>query len=203
MGEISKDEMRERMGNIELIRDIIFGPKLQDYDGRFDQLESAFSLLEKEMRDRTEQIKADCLSELRASVNSIEQKIKSLSFTSQKDNADIRQLVDRSYKSFSTSLESIDQTVVSQTSSIRKELLETREKLQEDTQNLKSQISDELERRLSRLTDAKLSRDDLADILFELGLRIKKAEFTPDLKEGASPNGSDDVLLIEASKVSE
>jgi len=180
MGEISKDEMRERMGNIELIRDIIFGPKLQDYDGRLDQLESAFSLLEKEMRDRTEQIKADCLSELRASVNSIEQKIKSLSFTSQKDNADIRQLVDRSYKSFSTSLESIDQTVLSQTSSIRKELLETREKLQEDTQNLKSQISDELERRLSRLTDAKLSRDDLADILFELGLRIKKAEFTPE-----------------------
>jgi hypothetical protein len=96
MDEITKDEMRERMGNIDLIRDIIFGSKLKEYDSRIDRLESKFSLLEQEMRDRTEQIKTDCLTELRASVDSMEEKIKSLSFTSQKDNADIRQLIDQS-----------------------------------------------------------------------------------------------------------
>ena len=122
MDEITKDEMRERMGNIDLIRDIIFGSKLKEYDSRIERLESKFSLLEQEMRDRTEQIKTDCLTELRASVDSVEEKIKSLSFTSQKDNADIRQLIDQSYKSFSSSLESLDKTIVSQTKSIRKEL---------------------------------------------------------------------------------
>jgi ElaB/YqjD/DUF883 family membrane-anchored ribosome-binding protein len=122
MDEITKDEMRERIGNIDLIRDIILGSKLKKYDSRIDRLESKFSLLEQEMRDRTEQIKTDCLTELRASVDSVEEKIKSLSFTSQKDNADIRQLIDQSYKSFSSSLESLDKTIVSQTKSIRKEL---------------------------------------------------------------------------------
>jgi gas vesicle protein len=203
MGEITKEEMRERMGNIELIRDIIFGSKLQEYDNRLDKLESHLSLLEKEICDRTEQVKSDCLTELRASVDSLEEKIKSLSFTSQKDNADIQQLIDRSYKNFASSLESIDKTVVNQTTSIRKELSETREKLQEDTRSLKSEVFDELEKRFSNLTDAKLSRNDIADILFELGLRIKKAEFAPELKEAAHNNGSDDVFLIEASKVSE
>jgi len=203
MDEITKDEMRERMGNIDLIRDIIFGSKLKEYDSRIERLESKFSLLEQEMRDRTEQIKTDCLTELRASVDSVEEKIKSLSFTSQKDNADIRQLIDHSYKSFSSSLESLDKTIVSQTTSIRKELSETREKLQEDTQSLQSQIIEELERRFSMLKDAKVSRNDMADILFELGLRIKKAEFAPKLKEAAQSNGSDEVIFIEASKVSE
>ena len=122
MDEITKDEMRERIGNIDLIRDIILGSKLKKYDSRIDRLESKFSLLEQEMRDRTEQIKTDCLTELRASVDSVEEKIKSLSFTSQKDNADIRQLIDQSYKSFSSSLESLDKPIVSQTKSIRKEL---------------------------------------------------------------------------------
>ncbi len=203
MSEVSKEEIRERMGNVELIRDIIFGSKLQEYDNRLDKLESQLSLLDKEMRDRTLAVKTECLTELRASVDSLEEKIKSLSLTSQRDNADIRQLIDRTYKSFSSSLESIDKTVVSQSSSIRKELSETREKLQEDTQSLKAQIFDELEKRFSMLKDVKLSRNDMADILFELGLRIKKAEFTPELKDSTNSNGSDGVFLIEASQVTE
>ena len=203
MSEVSKEEIRERMGNVELIRDIIFGSKLQEYDNRLDKLESHLSLLDKEMRDRTLAVKTECLTELRASVDSLEEKIKSLGLTSQRDNADIRQLIDRTYKSFSSSLESIDKTVVSQSNSIRKELSETREKLQEDTQSLKAQIFDELEKRFSMLKDVKLSRNDMADILFELGLRIKKAEFTPELKDSTNSNGSDGVLLIEASQVTE
>ena len=201
MSEITKEEIRERMGNIDLIRDIIFGSKLQEYDHRIDKLESHLSMLEKEIRDRTEQVKTECLSELRASVASLEEKIKDLSLTSQKDNIDVRQQIDRTYKNFSSSIETIDKAVVSQTSSIRKELSETRDKLQEDTRSLKSQVFDELEKRFSLLTDAKVSRNDMADILFELGLRLKKAEFSPELKE--SRNGLDDVLLIEATKVSE
>src|ERR671932_723647 len=103
MGEITKEEIRDRMGNIELIRDIIFGSKLHEYDSRIDKLEANLSSLEKEMRDRTEQIK-------------------SLSLTSQKDNADIRQLIDRTYKNFAGSLDSIDKTLATQTNSIRREL---------------------------------------------------------------------------------
>jgi Skp family chaperone for outer membrane proteins len=203
MGEITKEAMRDRMGNIELIRDIIFGPKLQEYDARLDKLEATISSLEKEMRDRTEQAKTESLAELRTAVESIEEKITSLSFTSQKDNADIRQLVEQTYRNFSSNLESIDKAVVSQTGSIRKELSETREKLQEDTRSLKSQVFDELEKRFALLQDAKLSRNDVAEMMFELGLRIKKAEFAPGLKEASPNNGSDDALLIEASKISE
>lgn len=203
MRDISQDEMRERMGNIDLIRDIIFGPKLQEYDSRIDKLESHLSLLEKEMHDRIEHVKTDCLTELRSSVDSLEQRIKSLNLTFQKDNADIRQLIDRSYQNFSGSLESIDKTLVSQTTSIRKELLETRENLQDDTRNLKSLILDELEKRFSLLTNAKVSRNDMADILFELGLRLKGTDLAKELKEVSNNNESNDVLLIEASKVSE
>lgn len=203
MRDITQEEMRERMGNIDLIRDIIFGPKLQEYDNRIDKLESNLSLLEKEMHDRIEQVKTDCLTELRSSVDALEQRIKSLSLTFQKDNADTRQLIDRTYQNFSGSLESIDKTLVSQTTSIRKELSETREKLQDDTRNLKSQIFDELEKRFSLLTNAKVSRNDMADILFELGLRLKGTDLAKELKEASNNNESNDVFLIEASKVSE
>lgn len=203
MVEFSKDELRDRMGNIDLIRDIIFGPKLQEYDNRLEKLESHLSALEQEMRERTEQVKTDCLTELKTAIEALDQKIKSLSLTNQKDNTDIRQLIDRSYKNFTGSLESIDKTVVSQNSSIRKDLSETRERLQDDIRNLKSQICDEIEKRFSTLSDAKVARNDMADILFELGLRLKGAEFSPKLKETTNTDGADEPLLIEASKIPE
>ncbi|HEY9653306.1 MAG TPA: hypothetical protein V6C95_21785 [Coleofasciculaceae cyanobacterium] len=203
MAEFSKDELRDRMGNIDLIRDIIFGPKLQEYDSRLEKLESNLSALEKEMRERTEQVKTDCLTELQTAIEALDQKIKSLSLTHQKDNTDIRQLIDRSYKNFTGSLESIDKTVVSQNNSIRKDLSETRERLQDDIRNLKSQICDEIEKRFAMLSDAKVAKNDMADILFELGLRLKGADFSPKLNETASTDGSDEPLLIEASKIPE
>lgn len=203
MAELNRDEIRERLGNIDQIRDIIFGPQLREYNSRLDKIESNLSLMEQEMRDRIEQVKNACLTEVRASVDSLEQKIKTSNLNYQNENADLRQLIDRINKKFSSSIESLDQTIDSQTTSIWNNLSETKEKLQEDTRNLRVQIFDELERRFSTLSGAKVSRDDMAEILFELGLRIKGTEFAPELKEAAGNDVSSDIRLLEASRFSE
>lgn len=203
MAELNKEEIRERLGNIDQIRDIIFGPQLREYNSRLDKIESNLSLMEHEMRDRIEQVKNACSTEIRASVDSLEQKLKTSNVNYQNENADIRQLIDRINKKFSSSIEALDQTVDSQTTSIWNNLSETKEKLQEDTRNLRIQIFEELERRFSSLSGAKVSRDDMAEILFELGLRIKGTEFAPELKEAAGSDVSPDIRLLEASRFSE
>lgn len=200
MGEITRDEMRERLGNIDQIRDIIFGPQLREYDRRIDKLESNLSLLEQEMRDRLEQVKTTCVTELRSAVDSLEKKNKSLSLDFHNDNAELRQMLDRVNKKFSTSLEALDKSVDEQTTSIHNNLSETRDTLQEDIHNLRTQIFEELERRFSRIVSANVSKDDMAEILFELGLRVKGTEFAPELKEAAGANLPNDMRLLEASQ---
>ena len=169
MGEITKEEMRERLGNIDQIRDIIFGSRLREYDSRIDKIESNLSLLEQEMRTRIEQVKTACLTELRTAVDSLEKKNKSFGITYQNENAELRQMIERVNKKFSSSIETLDQTVDNQNTLIHNEIAETREKLQEDILNLRSQIFEELERRFSMIADAKIARDDMAEILFERG----------------------------------
>lgn len=202
MSGLSRDEMRERLGNIDQIRDIIFGSQLREYDGRIDKIESNITLLEQDMRERIEQVKAVCLTEIRASIDSIEQRIKAMSLTYQNDSADIRQVIDRVNKKFSTSIETLDKAVDSQTNAIRSDLSETRTKLQEDTRNLRAQVFEELDKRFSSLKNTKVSRDDMAEILFELGLRIKGTEFAPELKEAAGTDLSD-FPILEATRVTE
>ena len=66
MTQMLREEVRERLGNIDQIRDIIFGAQIREYETRFGKLESDISLLQEEMRSHVEQLKINFSSELKA-----------------------------------------------------------------------------------------------------------------------------------------
>ncbi|MEG3925242.1 hypothetical protein [Microcoleus sp. D3_18a_C4] len=197
MAEITKEEMRERLGNIDQIRDIIFGAQLREYDNRFDKIDSDLSMMQQDMQTRIEQVRTVLSGEMRAAVDSLEKKVKSLTSNTQEESADIRQQVDRINRKFSSSMEALDEAIDNQTSSLRDELSQTRDRLSEESRTLKTQVFEELDRRFSMLRDVKVSRDDMAEILFELGMRLKGTEFVPELKGVADNKSNTEFLLPE------
>ena len=197
MAEITKEEMRERLGNIDQIRDIIFGAQLREYDNRFDKIDSELSMMQQDMQTRLEQIKTVLSGEMRAAVDSFEKKIKSITLNTQEESADLRQQIDRVNRKFSSSIEALDEAIDNQTSSLREEVSQTRDRLSEESRTLKTQVFEELDRRFSMLRDVKVSRDDMAEILFELGMRLKGTEFVPELKGVTDNKLNSDFLLPE------
>ncbi len=197
MAEITKEEMRERLGNIDQIRDIIFGAQLREYDNRFDKIDSDLSMMQQDMQSRIEQVKTVLSAEMKVAVDSLEKKVKSLTSNTQEESADLRQQVDRVNRKFSSSMEALDEAIDNQTSSLRDELSKTRDRLSEETRTLKTQVFEELDRRFSMLRDVKVSRDDMAEILFELGMRLKGTEFVPELKGAADNKLNTEFLLPE------
>lgn len=200
MGEITKDELRERLGNIDQIRDIIFGAHLREFNGRFEKLESGFTTLQEDMREHIENVKNSLSAELKTAVDSFEKKLKSLNLTVQEEGTDLRQQIDRLNRKFSNSIEALDETVDNQNNAIREELSQTRDKLQEDVRTLKAHVLDELDRQFSMLREVKVSKDDMAEILFELGMRLKGTEFVPELKEAADTQVYTDIELSEQKR---
>ena len=189
--------MRERLGNIDQIRDIIFGAQLREYDNRFDKIDSDLSMMQQDMQARIEQVKTVLSAEMKAAVDSLEKKVKSLTSNTQEESADLRQQIDRVNRKFSSNMEALDEAMDNQTSSLRDELSQTRDRLSEETRTLKTQVFEELDRRFSMLRDVKVSRDDMAEILFELGMRLKGTEFVPELKNVADNNLNNEFLLPE------
>ena len=202
MPEITKEEMRERLGNIDQIRDIIFGSQIRDFNNRFEKLETELSVLQQEMHDYAAQVKSILSTELRAAIESFEKKLKSLTISTQEDAADLRQQLDRINRKFSTSLEALDEAVDKQNSTLRDEFAITRDRLEDEVRNLRNQVFDELEKRLTMMKGDKVSKDDMAELLFELGMRLKGTEFVPELKEAADTNMYTDVRLIEPTPTS-
>ncbi|NEP04400.1 MULTISPECIES: hypothetical protein [Okeania] len=200
MAELSKEEMRERLGNIDKIRDIIFGPKLREYENRFEKLESELSSVKQETKNQIEQVKSAFSTELQATVDSIEKKIRNINLNiqnTQEDVVETKQQIERVNRKIITTKEALNEIIDNQTTSLREDLSQTREKLQNDVSHLKTQIFEELEKRFSLLKDVKVSRDDLAEIMFEVGMRMKKTEFVSELKEAADKDLEKELLISD------
>ena len=197
MSELSKEEMRDRLGNIDQIRDIIIGSQLREFNARFGKIETDVSLMEQEMRDRLEEVRTTLLGEIKFAAEAIDKKLKGAIASTQEEQLELRQQIDRSSKKFSTSIENLDKDIDTQTDSIRTQMTQSIGKLQEDVHTLRTQVFEQLDLRFATLTGVKVSRDDMAEILFELGMRLKGTEFVPKLKQAAEDSVDTDVRLIE------
>ncbi|WP_322732812.1 hypothetical protein [Nostoc sp. ChiQUE01b] len=204
MSQMSRDDVRERLGNIDQIRDIILGTQLREYENRFSKLESDISLLQQQTRLHVEQLKSNFSAELKVGFESLDKKLKSLNMATQEETLDLRQQVDRLNKKFSSSVQSLDETLDSQTTSIRNEIFQNKVQLQDDVTALRDLILEEIDRRFSQLTDTKVSKDDMAETLFALGMRLKETEFIPKLREAANERSDEytAVPLLETTKLS-
>jgi hypothetical protein len=183
MGEITKDEIRERLGNIDQIRDIIFGAHLRDYNSRLDKAEADIAAMQQDVRDRLTDLKNTFTLELRTAVESIDKRLRNIANSAQEETADLRQQFDRISRKFTNNFEILDEAIESQRVSLRDEIAQTRDGLQNDTRELRSLVLEELDRHFSILRDDKLSKDDMAELLFELGMRLKGSEFVPELRQ--------------------
>ncbi|HAX77513.1 MAG TPA: hypothetical protein DCY88_17180 [Cyanobacteria bacterium UBA11372] len=197
MAEVTKEVLRDRLGNIDQIRDILMGPQLRDYETRLAQVEADLSLLRQDLRDRIEETKTSFAAEIRLTVESLEKKIKAVSLTASEESADLRQLTDRMNKRFSNTIEALNDTVDKQVASVRDELSESKARLQEDVRNLRDQIFEELDRQFSSLRSGKVSKDDMAEILFEVAMRIKGTEFVRQLKEATDTEVYGGIAVLE------
>jgi len=200
MSDITKEEMRERLANIEQIRDIIFGSNIREFNNRFEKMESDLSRLQQELYDYAQQVKSILSTEIRATNESLEKKIKTLSSESKEEAAELRQQLERLNRKFSNGIEALDESLDSQTNLLREEFTETRDRLQEDFRDLKKQVFEQLDQRLSMMRDTKVSKHDMAEILFEMGMKLKGTEFVPQLQEAADTNMYTDVQLLEGTE---
>lgn len=197
MSEISKDEMRERLGNIDQIRDLLFGSKEEEFSGRFSQLESELTTFKQEMREQLSELESSLSEKLQDSVNSLEKKIKYLGLTTHEEINKIIQDSARRERTTTRDIETLSQDFKLKTDNIKEEVSQNKEKLQDDIYSFKNQILGKIETELDGLKDIKVSRDDLAEVLFELCIKIKGADFVPDLKEASGNNVQADFLLPE------
>lgn len=147
MTDITKEEMKDRLGNIDQIRHLLFGNKIKEYeqlfesnDSRLDKLESELTNFQSEMRDRLTQLQESLSTEIRSGLDSLEKKLKYLSLTTHEETSKLQQAIESTNKKVTQGVDALDKKVNYQTNLLRNEVLQTKEKLEGDFQVLKQQF---------------------------------------------------------------
>lgn len=167
--------------NIDQVRDILFGTQMREYSGRLDRLESELSSLRSELHERIDQNRNTVMIELRALQETLEKRLKSLDHVRQEEAESIRQSVGRVGQKLSTSTQQLDEALNIQVAGVRRDLLESKDMLHDAMRTLRTQMTESLEQHVTKLQGTKVSRDDMAEALMELALRLKGTDLIPEL----------------------
>jgi DNA anti-recombination protein RmuC len=202
------ENVQEPLGNIDRVRELLFGHIVSDYEQRFensvqrlDRLENDLASFQTEIRDRLTQLQDSLTTELRSSFGSLEKQVQYLNLTTHERNSHLEYQVREIEQKSDSGIESLHQAVANQTNALKTDLLQTREQLEETLRALEKRVFDEIDRDLSAMKDGKISRVDLADLLFELCLKVKGAELIPKLAGGSDYSIESEYLLPEQPEV--
>lgn len=167
-------EMDEMDGNVDKIRDILFGGQMRDYDKRFADMEKRLTVhverLSSDFEKRMERLNAYTKRE----VEKLSEQLK----TERKDRiADDKQGA-KDVKDLTQQVEAWFGEVEDQLETEAKDLRNSLHDQNEDLSTLISQTRDEINSALTEetrdLAEVKVGREDLAGLFAEVALRLKK-----------------------------
>jgi len=167
-------------GNVDKIRDILFGGQMRDYEQRFADLEDRImrniDIMSKNLEKRVDRLDAYAKREL----DKLGGQFKEERLARRKDDKSSA----REMKDLSKQLESwyakLEEDLDEESQTLRRDLQEQSEELSGMISDVHDQLSKSLSGEARNLADAKLARDDMAELLAEMALRLKKDLKLPD-----------------------
>lgn len=181
-------------GNVDQIRDILFGPQLKEYSNRIQNLEIALKEYKEETDKRLitlkletdkslERVQQVLSTEFQSGLEELTKELRSIAARNEEERNETLQQIDRLSKRLSSNVATLDEAIDKQTRSLRDDLLSSHKKLQGDLMELRNQFFEELEKRISPLTAVKMAKEDMAELFFELVLKLKGTDLVAPWKD--------------------
>ena len=167
--------------NIDQIRDIIFGAQKREYDRRFEQIESAIAGVRNDLLQRISEVHDQLTSEIMSVGQSMDKRIRLLTTSTQEDTASLRNQIDVTDRKLSNTLAALAHETSESAAALNRALGEMRSKVQDEMRVMREHMTRELDTHVQALREGKISKDAMAEILFELGMRLKDGGLSAEI----------------------
>lgn len=170
-----------QLGNVDQIREILFGSQSRELKDRFEKLENNIQTIHEEMRKKMEQAQSDFNSKIESEVEAINRKIKNITIQQQDEFADVRDSALKQEKRQQNALEIIEEDLNAKREQLQKQQAENNSTLRTQMDALQDKLHHTLDEKISELGLSKLSRDDAADIMMEAAMAMKGTQINQQL----------------------
>jgi hypothetical protein len=166
------DALNAESGNVDKIREILFGGQMRDYDKRFNRLEERLlkesTELREESRRRVEALETFVNKEFAALVNRLQAEQQSREASVQTMSRELNDAI----KSLDARLTQFYNQNTEAQHDLRQQLLEQSKNLNEEIRRKHDDVSATLERELAELNHEKTDRTSLSALFTEVALRL-------------------------------
>lgn len=167
-------------GNVDKIREILFGGQMRDYEQRFADLEDritrSIDVMSNNLDKRIDRLDVYAKREL----EKLGGQFKDERQARRKDGkSSARELKDLANQ-VETWCAELEEGLSEESQALRRSLQEQSEELSGMVSDVHDELSKSLSGETRNLADAKLAREDMADLLEEMALRLKKNLKLPD-----------------------
>jgi uncharacterized protein (DUF3084 family) len=163
----------DEAGKVDRIRDILFGPQMRDYDGRFQRLED-------NLAHEANEIRADTQKRLEALERFIKGEVDSINSRAAAEHGERCNATDKLGRDLAETSRNLDTKVSNLSEQTAKNIGELRELLLEQSKMLSAEMKEKydqmkvaLEHEAAQIRDAMTGREALAEMLSEIALRLK------------------------------
>ena len=166
------EEDGQAPGNVDQIRDILFGNQMRDYERRFQRLEeslrkevadlrtdtrSQLEALEQHLRNELTDVRANLTRESKDRVDAV-----------RKVTEDLQKQGEETYQR----IREVESDLDARAAELRDQILAQSKALAEDIQSRDERLSTELSETANELRESKVDRSSLAQLLVEVAMRI-------------------------------
>ena len=166
------DAMNAESGNVDKIREILFGGQMRDYDKRFNRLEERLlkesAELREDSRRRFEALETFVNKEFAALVSRLQAEQQSREGSVQTMSRELSEAI----KSLDAKLTQFYNQSTETQHDLRQQLLEQSKNLNEEIRRKHDDVSATLERELAELNHEKTDRTSLSALFTEVALRL-------------------------------
>lgn len=178
--ESISDLTQDAEGNVDKIRQILFGGQMRDYEQRFDAMEKRITQnierVSNKLEGQLEQLAAHTQSEVDKLTEQVKAERKDRISEGKEAGSALLDLKGQMEGGFAE----IDEQLVSEAKELRLALVDQSDELSTLIRATHDQVSTDLQKEADGLADAKLGREDMAALLTELALRLSNDSQLPN-----------------------
>ena len=174
-----------QLGNVDQIREILFGSQSRELQEKFNKLESSIKTIHEEMRKKMEQAQIDFHAKIESEMEAISRKIKNITTQQQDEFADVRDSALKQEKRLQNALEIVEEELNAKREQLQKQQSENNATLRSQMDMLKDEMLSILDEKISALGVNKLSRDDAAEIMMQAAMAMKGTQIDQQLSMAA------------------
>lgn len=171
--------------NVDQIRDLIFGNQIKDFEAQFNQLNDTLKAMENKMTKAFNESHVKLQKETERSLEVLEKKIDNLSTSTQRERTKLKELIDTTDENLHDQLTNQKDEFSTKLKIMKENVADDNKKIADNMKAMQSEIQATLNKGLSGLSDDKLSRDSMAQMLLDVAMKIQGTDVNVVLAQGA------------------